>query len=351
MKYRSGHQASMAKIPKVLPAGIGLMAAVLALAGCATGPAGTGTASQAPLAFTVKGLEEPAEVLVDRWGVPHMYAGTTYDAFVAQGFMAARDRLWQMDLWRKRGLGEMARDFGPAWVESDRMARAVLFRGDMYREWLAYGSDSKRVAEAFVAGVNAYVAQAKANPALLPTEFKLLGYQPSAWSAEDVVRIRHHGLTLNFTSEVDRALALCGGEAGARTDWLRRELDPPITPKLADGLDACALPAAELKKSLRPGHGGTPVQQGQHPAGRRCRCRARHHTAGGPGRCRHSGQLRQQQLGDCPAPDQHWPSDPGQRPAPRARRAQPALHGPPERIRHGRDWCGRALSARRVHRA
>ena len=249
MKYRSGHQASMAKIPKVLPARIGLMAAVLALAGCATGPAGTGTASQAPLAFTVKGLEEPAEVLVDRWGVPHMYAGTTYDAFVAQGFMAARDRLWQMDLWRKRGLGEMARDFGPAWVESDRMARAVLFRGDMYREWLAYGSDSKRVAEAFVAGVNAYVAQAKANPALLPTEFKLLGYQPSAWSAEDVVRIRHHGLTLNFTSEVDRALALCGGEAGARTDWLRRELDPPITPKLADGLDACALPAAELKKA------------------------------------------------------------------------------------------------------
>ena len=45
-----------------------------------------------------------------------------------------RDRLWQIDLWRKRGLGEMAKDLGPAYVESDRMARAVLFRGSLYRE-------------------------------------------------------------------------------------------------------------------------------------------------------------------------------------------------------------------------
>ncbi|SFP97601.1 Penicillin amidase [Variovorax sp. PDC80] len=160
------------------------LAALLALAGCASGPPAetpqsTSTPSRAPSSFAVPGLEKPAEVLVDRWGVPHLYAGTLYDAFVAQGFIAARDRLWQMDLWRKRGLGEMAQDFGPAWVESDRAARAVLYRGDMYREWLAYGSDAKRVAEAFTAGVNAYVAQVRAQPDLLPQEFKLLGYQPA----------------------------------------------------------------------------------------------------------------------------------------------------------------------------
>ena len=77
----------------------------------------------------VPGLERPVQVLVDEWGVPHIYAERLYDAFAAQGFIAARDRLWQIDLWRKRGLGEMAKDFGPAYVESDRMARAVLFRG------------------------------------------------------------------------------------------------------------------------------------------------------------------------------------------------------------------------------
>lgn len=62
----------------------------------------------------------------DRWGVPHIYAGTLYDAFVAQAYTAARDRLWQMDTWRKRGLGQMAADFGPARVESDRAPRHLV---------------------------------------------------------------------------------------------------------------------------------------------------------------------------------------------------------------------------------
>lgn len=221
--------------------------AALALAGCASGPPDSQTPARPPSSFAVPGLEKPAEVLVDRWGVPHLYAGTLYDAFVAQGFIAARDRLWQMDLWRKRGLGEMAKDFGPAWVENDRAARAVLYRGDMYREWLAYGSDAKRVAEAFTAGVNAYVAQVRAQPSLLPPEFALLGYQPAMWAPEDVVRIRHHGLTLNFTSEIDRARAFCAGGPGIKADWLRRELDPPVNPRVPQGLDPCTIPAVELR--------------------------------------------------------------------------------------------------------
>lgn len=215
-----------------------------ALLGCATTPSDRVETRTA----TIPGLQARGEILVDRWGVPHIYAASTYDAFVAQGYAAARDRLWQMDLWRKRGLGEMARDFGPAWVEHDRMARAVLYRGDMYREWLAYGSDAKKVAESFVMGVNAYVAQVEADPSLLPQEFRLLGYQPSRWSAEDIVRIRHHGLTLNFTSEVERAAALCAGADGTRADWLRRELDPPVEPRLAAGLDPCGMPVAELRR-------------------------------------------------------------------------------------------------------
>ncbi|MEO9150288.1 MAG: penicillin acylase family protein, partial [Burkholderiaceae bacterium] len=227
-------------------------AVALLLAGCASAPlpeqAKAPVLPAATEAFAVAGLERPAELLIDRWGVPHSYAASTYDAFIAQGFAAARDRLWQMDLWRKRGLGQMASDFGPNWVEGDRMARAVLFRGDMYREWLAYGSDAKRVAEAFVAGVNAWVAQVNAKPeALLPMEFKLLGYRPVPWSAEDVVRIRHHGLTLNYSGEIDRAQALCLQPNGERVDWLRRELDPPVLPKLVEGFDPCSVPAAALK--------------------------------------------------------------------------------------------------------
>ena len=107
-----------------------LITAALAVTGCGSISTNQTDTQQAQLSA----LEKPAEVLIDQWGIPHIYASTTYDAFVVQGYMAARDRLWQMDLWRKRGLGEMAADFGASWVESDKAARAVLFRGDMYRE-------------------------------------------------------------------------------------------------------------------------------------------------------------------------------------------------------------------------
>ena len=130
------------------------------------------------------------------------------------------------------------------------MARAVLFRGDLYREWLAYGSDAKRVAEAFVAGINAYVALAEARPELLPPEFRVLGYKPARWRAEDIVRIRHHGLTTNFTGELDRAQLYCHARAGAaRADWLRRELDPQVEPRVPEGLDPCSVPVAELRRA------------------------------------------------------------------------------------------------------
>ena len=254
MKHTDQNTAQFQQNPSTVLRAAALLAC-LALASCATSPDNLAQPMRPAATFIVPGLERPAEVLIDRWGVPHLYAGTMYDAFVAQGFMAARDRLWQMDLWRKRGLGEMARDFGPTWVASDQAARAVLYRAQgegsdpqsMYREWLAYGSDAKRVAEAFTAGVNAYVAQVKAQPALLPIEFRLLGYQPALWSPEDTVRIRHHGLTLNATSEIDRARAYCAGQDGIKADTLRRELNPPITPVMPAGLDVCALPVAELR--------------------------------------------------------------------------------------------------------
>jgi len=107
--------------------------------------------------YEVKGLEQPAEIIVDQWGIPHIYAGTHYDAFFVQGFNAARDRLWQIDTWRRRGLGRLAEVLGPEYIEQDKASRLFLYRGDMYREWLAYGSDAKKIAQAFTAGINAYI--------------------------------------------------------------------------------------------------------------------------------------------------------------------------------------------------
>src|SRR3984885_3042141 len=57
------------------------------------------------------GLQSPGKILIDVWGIPHIYAENEHDLFFLQGFNAARDRLWQIDLWRKRGLGLLAKDF------------------------------------------------------------------------------------------------------------------------------------------------------------------------------------------------------------------------------------------------
>jgi len=75
------------------------------------------------------------EILIDHWGVPHIYAKNEADLFFAQGFNAARDRLFQIDLWRRRGLGELSEAFGPAYVEQDKATRLFRYRGDMKKEW------------------------------------------------------------------------------------------------------------------------------------------------------------------------------------------------------------------------
>ena len=192
----------------------------------------------------VAGLQAPGEILIDVWGIPHIYAGNTHDLFFLQGFNAARDRLWQIDLWRKRGLGQLAKDFGPAYVEQDRSLRLFLYRGDMTAEWAAYGPNAKSYAEAFVAGVNAYVADVQAGRRARPIEFKIAGTMPDLWSAEDVVRIRSHGLTRNVASEVKRSLVACA--AGLEADRFRVKLEPAWTPKMPDGLDPCSVPKGVL---------------------------------------------------------------------------------------------------------
>src|SRR6476646_4578453 len=76
--------------------------------------------------LTVQGLQKPARIVIDHWGIAHIFAASVHDAFFLQGFNAARDRLWQIDLWRKRGLGRLSARFGPAYVAQDRAARLFL---------------------------------------------------------------------------------------------------------------------------------------------------------------------------------------------------------------------------------
>lgn len=197
-------------------------------------------------AWTVKGLQAPAEIVVDRWGIPHIYAASARDAFFLQGYNAARDRLWQIDLWRKRGLGRLSASFGPTYVAQDRAARLLLYRGDMAQEWAAYAPGARDDVAAWVAGVNAYVAEVKAGKKPLPSEFRLTDSQPEAWGVDDILHIRSHALVSNVTSEVARAQVVCAG--GVAADLLRRKIEP-VSHRLSvpKGLNPCDVTADVLK--------------------------------------------------------------------------------------------------------
>ena len=195
--------------------------------------------------WSVKGLSAPAELVVDHWGVPHIFAGSQRDAFFLQGYNAARDRLWQIDLWRKRGLGLLAKSLGPAYVEQDRAARLFLYRGDMNAEWNAYSPDARTSVEAFTAGINAYVAEVEAGKKPLPVEFNLTQSDPEEWQPQDVLRVRSHALVSNVTSEVARARVACA--AGVDADELRRKLDPENHKRAVPaGLNPCDVPTDVL---------------------------------------------------------------------------------------------------------
>ena len=229
--------------------------ACAALAWCSSLAAAAATPVPALQSQTLQGLEHPATLISDHWGIVHIFAGSAHDAYFLQGYNAARDRLWQIDLWRKRGLGRLAASLGPAYVAQDRAARLFLFRGDMQREWAAYAPGAQAVAAAFTAGINAYVAEIHAGTRPLPVEFTLTGSLPESWKPEDIVRIRSHGLIGNLESEVARAQVAC--KAGLAADRLRVQLEPPHEVQVPAGLDPCRIPAdvlADYELGTQPVH-------------------------------------------------------------------------------------------------
>ncbi len=192
------------------------------------------------LRFQLASLAKPARILIDRWGIPHIKAETKADLFFAQGFNIARDRLWQIDLWRKRGLGVLAADFGPGYLAQDQAARLFLYRGDMAAEWRSYAEDAKEICTAFVAGINAFIAAIDRKEAPLPPEFAVMGTKPLRWAPEDVVRIRSHGLTANAQSEIARAVLLAAGQDEA--DRLRQARLPDLPLDNPGRIDLARMP-------------------------------------------------------------------------------------------------------------
>ena len=147
------------------------------------------------------GLEQPVEILVDRWGISHIYAETEHDLFYAQGWNAARDRLFQLELWRRQATGTVSEILGPRELQRDIGTRLFKFRRDLKQELNHYHDNGVEIIGAYVEGINAYVRRTRSDPSLLPLEFQLLGIVPGLWTPEVVIS-RHQGLLGNIGAEL-----------------------------------------------------------------------------------------------------------------------------------------------------
>ncbi|MEJ7821679.1 MAG: penicillin acylase family protein [Chitinophagaceae bacterium] len=145
----------------------------------------------------IKVLKQPVEVYIDTWGISHIYAQNEHDLFIAQGYMAASDRLFQLEMWRRQATGTMAELLGEDELKRDIGTRLFKFRGNLAAELNHYHPRSKQIIEAFVAGINTYIAEARQKPDELPFEFKILNTLPNFWTPEIVIS-RHQGLLGNI---------------------------------------------------------------------------------------------------------------------------------------------------------
>lgn len=179
------------------------------------------------------GVVESVDVTFDVFGVPHISAQNILDAFRAQGFIVARARLAQLEIWRRRGLGRLAEVFGPDFYEADRASRLFLYRGSLEEEWEKYGSSARDVVSAYTSGINDFIRWCTENPQHLPRQYHEWGFSPEQWDASDLIRIRTHGWYAGAKSQVARARLLCrSGLDAVRRRFPSENCPPTPVPSL-----------------------------------------------------------------------------------------------------------------------
>ena len=148
-----------------------------------------GEAAQAQMAaeMQVKGLLAPATVVVDERGVPHVFAQNDRDLFFLQGYLTARDRLWQMDFQTRVAAGRLSEivpvESEQAALKFDREFRrlGMVIAAERLETQILGNPETRTAVEAYSQGVNAYIATLK--PKDYPIEYRLLNYAPEPWTA------------------------------------------------------------------------------------------------------------------------------------------------------------------------
>jgi penicillin amidase len=160
--------------------------------------------------LAVPGLTAHVTVTRDAHGVPTLHAAGLYDLLFAQGYVTAQDRLWQMDMLRRHGAGELAEILGPQMVDHDRLQRYLQLRAAADRAVTTLPRDQLDQLEAYARGVNAFIdthSAAAGYKDTLPVEFHLLHYAPKPWSPRDsllVALVMSQDLSTSFPQKLNR---------------------------------------------------------------------------------------------------------------------------------------------------
>ena len=177
----------------------------------------------------IVGIDKAVEVYRDSYGINHIYAQNQRDLFFAQGYLAAKDRLFQFEVWRRQATGTVAEILGESELKRDIGTRLFKYRGSMEEEMQHYHENGTEIIQAYTDGVNAYIEEVLQSPESLPVEFRALGILPQKWTPEVVIS-RHQGLLGNIEEElaVGRAVASIGEEQVKSLMWFHPK-EPDLT--------------------------------------------------------------------------------------------------------------------------
>ncbi len=217
----------------------------------------------------VSGLKGQVEVLRDSFGVPQIYADNPEDLFLAQGYVQAQDRFFEMDFRRHLAAGRLSELFGKSRLESDTYIRTLGWRRVAEQELALLAPSTRRYLDAYAAGVNASIADRAAGD--LSLEYSLLrlqglDYRPQPWTAADSVswlKVMAWNLGENLDEEAERAIITGKLGAGrAASLFPRYPLDGDFAPILRRGdVVGKAFDPSASRGSGRPLPAGLSVHQ------------------------------------------------------------------------------------------
>jgi penicillin amidase len=196
----------------------------------------------------VAGVSAPVRIETDPHGVPTIRAATETDALFGLGYAHARDRLWQMEYQRRIGAGRLAEILGPGVVETDRFLRTIGFRRAAASAWRSLSAPAQRKVEAYVRGVNAFLASSSARP----VEFRILRCASAPFDPVDALvwaKLMAWDLGGNARDEIRRTrFAAAVGEERAA------ELLPPVpeTPTILEDDEWAPLPGRVVSRVPSP---------------------------------------------------------------------------------------------------